>query len=92
MFEVLGPELPLHTLPFFQPQGLNVSLPEAVLTPTLSPGDTRSGSGGCPAAIPGSTGAAKGSRGASLRLTTPEPHLLVGRSESSGKKVSLIPS
>lgn len=62
-----------------------------VLKPTLSPGDTRFRGGGCSAAVPGSAGAAKGSCGAPLRLTAPQPHLVVGRSEGSGKKVSLVP-
>ena len=62
-----------------------------VLKPTLSPGDTRSRSGGCSAAVPGSPGAATGSCGTPLRLTTPEPHLVVGRSEGSGEEVSLVP-
>ena len=92
MFEVLGPELLLYTLTFSQPPGLSVSPSVPLLKPTLSPGDTRSRSGGCCTAVPGSTGAAKGSCGAPLRLTTPEPHLVVGRSEGSGKKVSSVPS
>lgn len=82
----------LHTPSLSPMQGvLCPCLPVPVLKPALSPGDTRSGSGGCSAAVPGSPGAAKGSCGTPLRLATPEPHLVVGRSEGSGKEVSLVP-
>ena len=88
MFEVSGPELPLHTRMVSHSPGLSTSQPVPFLKPTLSPGDARSRSAGCRAAVPGSTGATKGSCGAPLRLAAPEPHLVVGRSEGSGKKVS----
>lgn len=69
--------------------------PEVQYTPTrvpklaLSPGDTRSRRAGRPAAVPGGTRAPERSCGTPLRFTTPEPHLLVGRSEGTGTKVSL---
>lgn len=56
---------------------------------SLFPGDTRSRGAGCPAAVRGGTRAPKRSCGATLRFTAPEPHLLVGRSEGTGTKVSL---
>ena len=77
-------------IPFMFSHSLGLSTSQSVpfLKPTLSPGDARSGSAGCCAAVPGSAGATKGSCRAPLRLTTPEPHLVVGRSKGSGKKVS----
>lgn len=72
--------------------GVSLSLPVPVQKPTVSAGDTRPRSGGRTSAVSGSTGAAEGSCRAPLRLTAPEPHLVVGGSEGSGKKVSLIPS
>lgn len=65
--------------------------PACVPKLALSPGDTRSRGAGRPVAVPGGPGAPKRSRGAPLRFTTPEPHLLVGRSEGTGTKVSSPP-
>lgn len=83
LFEVLGPEVPLHAFPFSRPQGGCVSAwagPEA----HSLPGDTGARSGGGAAAVPGCPGAAQGSCGAPLGLPTPEPHLVAGRPEGSG--------